>query len=450
MEQLIEKKINHDVKPAFTLKGYKSMRHSKEIIILKRGVWLYLILLIFEGALRKWVLPGLSDALLIVRDPLAIVLLIYANIKYVKFANVYTKSITIVTGLCFIAALSFGHKNLIVAIYGCRLTLIHFPLVFLIAKVFNKSDVVQIGKFLLYLCLPMTILVALQFYSPQSAWVNRGIGGNMEGAGFTGSGDYFRPPGTFSFTSGNTAFYSFMLPFILYFLFFNKSIKPLFTYAAIFAYVLAVPLSISRSLFFSTIISILFVLLSLSDNSKKLGRILGAILATGIIVYVLSTLNVFQTSLGAFTDRFTNANENEGGLKGVLLDRFLGGMIGAIQSTGGANSSFFGYGIGFGSNVAAKLVTGSTEVFLVAEDEWARIIGEVGAIFGLFIILIRTNLAFSVLSRSWQMVKKNEVLPWLLCSYSFLVILQGGWAQPANLGFFVVSAGFTLASFKVD
>jgi hypothetical protein len=46
----------------------------------------------------------------------------------------------------------------------------------------------------------MAIFNHLQFYSPQS-WVNRGVGGDLS-VGFSGADDYFRPPGTFSFTSG--------------------------------------------------------------------------------------------------------------------------------------------------------------------------------------------------------------------------------------------------------
>src|SRR2546421_12220179 len=38
-------------------------------------IWLYLILLLIEGALRKWAVPTLSDPLLIIRDP--VVLAIY-------------------------------------------------------------------------------------------------------------------------------------------------------------------------------------------------------------------------------------------------------------------------------------------------------------------------------------------------------------------------------------
>ena len=40
--------------------------------LIKRLIWLYLFLLIGEGILRKWVLPGLSEPLLIIRDPLVI------------------------------------------------------------------------------------------------------------------------------------------------------------------------------------------------------------------------------------------------------------------------------------------------------------------------------------------------------------------------------------------
>ena len=39
---------------------------------LKIAIWLYLLLWIFEGALRKWILPSLATPLLVVRDPIAI------------------------------------------------------------------------------------------------------------------------------------------------------------------------------------------------------------------------------------------------------------------------------------------------------------------------------------------------------------------------------------------
>jgi hypothetical protein len=38
----------------------------------------------------------------------------------------------------------------------------------------------------------------------------------MAGAGFSGSGEFFRPPGTFSFTNGLISFYSFAATFIFF------------------------------------------------------------------------------------------------------------------------------------------------------------------------------------------------------------------------------------------
>ncbi|WP_237708942.1 hypothetical protein [Gillisia marina] len=169
---------------------------------LKRAIWLYFFLLIFEGALRKWVLPGLSEPLLIVRDPVAIWILYKSIISGLWKPNGYVLSIYAVSILALVLALFIGHGNILVAIYGLRITLIHFPLIFIIGMVFNREDVLKMGKAVLWLCIGMTILVAIQFYSPQSAWVNLGIGGDLEGSGFGGAAGFFRVPGTFSFTNG--------------------------------------------------------------------------------------------------------------------------------------------------------------------------------------------------------------------------------------------------------
>ena len=39
---------------------------------IRKLVWIYFILLMIEGALRKWLLKGLSEPLLIIRDPIVI------------------------------------------------------------------------------------------------------------------------------------------------------------------------------------------------------------------------------------------------------------------------------------------------------------------------------------------------------------------------------------------
>src|SRR5690606_29107199 len=191
-EKLIENSISRD--------PYK---------LLKQGIWLYFFLLIFEGALRKWFLPGLSTPLLIVRDPIALWLVLVAWKKGLLPSNIYLTVIVLLGVLGFVTTCLFGHKNIAVALSGARIFLIPIPLIFVIGNIFTKDDVEKMGRIVLWISIPMAILIAMQFYSPQSAWVNRGVGGDLEGAGFGGAMGFFRPPATFSFTNGTSLFFSF-------------------------------------------------------------------------------------------------------------------------------------------------------------------------------------------------------------------------------------------------
>jgi len=420
---------------------------------LKKGIWLYFILIIFEGALRKWVLPGLSNQLLIIRDPVAIWLLLSASNAGLKYFNGYANAVFSFTIIAFFTALTIGHHNFWVALFGARITLIHFPLIFIIGKVFSREDILAFGKFIVILSIPMVFLTMSQFYSPQSAWVNRGVGGNLEGAGFAGANGYFRPPGTFAFTNGNSAYFSFAASYIIYFLFYVKSINKILINTSAFCLILAIPLSISRTLFFSVALSTIFLVLSLGNDKKKVGQIITSIIGLIIIGYVIGSLTVFQTSSLAFTDRFTTANENEGGgeglqaVIGVFTNRILGGLLTAFNQLFDGSLSFWGQGIGMGTNVGSQLLTGKVD-FLIAEGEWGRIVGEVGPLLGLGMILIRSSLTFSIVRQSFNLLIKKDPLPWMLLSYSFFQIFQGGWSQPTNLGFFVMGAGLTIAAIE--
>jgi hypothetical protein len=413
---------------------------------LKKGIWIYFILLIIEGGLRRWFFPSLATPLLIIRDPLAAYLLLTA----LRF-NVFPKnnSIRIVFGIglaSIFTALFFGHGNFYVAMFGARILLIQFPMLFLIGKVFNRRDVIALGKVILWISIPMAVLITLQFYSPQAAWVNRGVGGSLEGAGFSGSGDYFRPPGTFSFITGVSAFFGMVACFVFYFWLKPKLVPRYLLLAATVALLVAVPTSISRTLFFEVVLSFLFFLWAKHKQSGFLNstiQILG--IAALLVTLVLST-DKFSTQIEAFTDRFTSANETEGGLDGVFIDRFLGGMVGAITNIDDEHA-MLGQGIGMGTNVGAQLLSGKT-TFLIAEGEWGRIIGEMGLLLGIPFILVRLKMGFTYFFVALKYLKKGDPLPWMLLSFGFLTLLQFQLAQPTNLGFYVLIGGLILASLK--
>ncbi len=114
--------------------------------ILKVWIWIYFLLWVFEGALRKWVVPPLSTPLLLVRDPIVLWLIFLASRRRLLSANIYYSGMVILGMLSIVTAVFLGHGSLPVAIYGARTMLLYFPLIFIIGRVFNEDDVIKIGK----------------------------------------------------------------------------------------------------------------------------------------------------------------------------------------------------------------------------------------------------------------------------------------------------------------
>ena len=415
---------------------------------LKKGIWLYFFLLIFEGALRRWVFPSLASPLLLIRDVLAVYLLFIAIRNNYYPSNRIVPLVFLIGVISIFTALFFGHGNLFVALYGARILMIQFPMLFLIGHIFNKQDVIDMGKVILWLAIPMTILITMQFYSPQSAWVNKGVGDNLEGAGFSGANGFMRPPGTFSFTTGNVTFFCLVACYVFYFWLKPQLINKYLLVASSLALLIAIPTSISRTLFFQVFISTLFFIWAKSSQPGFLKNFSQIVIGISIITILFLNFDGLNDQIGAFWERFTKANEVEGGLRGVFMDRFLGGLLSSFSSIEDKNV-VWGQGIGMGTNVGSQLLTGKLS-FLIAEGEWGRIIGESGMVLGLLIVVIRIQLSFNLLYKSFKRLINGDELPWILVSYGFLLLLQGLWAQPSNLGFYVLTGGLLISSLKTS
>jgi len=169
------------------------------------------------------------------------------------------------------------------------------------------------------------------------------------------------------------------------------------------------------------------------------------VLAIGLMFTIMKDISFFKTASTVFTERFTVANKVEGGMEGVFVDRFLGGMYSAITDE---SFSFWGMGLGMGTNAGTKLLTGTNDIYLISEGEWGRLVGEMGLIIGFSVILIRISLVLHLLRKAWGTIGNGNILPWMLLSFGMILILQGQWAQPTNLGFSVLTGGLIIASFR--
>lgn len=425
------------------------MKIHKAHHVIKQWIWVYIFLLIFEGALRKWVLPYFSDLLLIVRDPILIGLIIYAWYNKIFVTNIYIQGVWLIGIISFVLTMWFGHENIYVAVYGLRILLIYFPFIFLIGKVFTREDVIRLGKVILLLSIPMTVLIAFQFYSPQSAWINRGLGGSLEGAGFSGANGYYRPPGTFSFISGTVAFYSLATCYIWYFWFNKNEIKKWLLVLSTVLLFCTIPISISRTLFFqillTSVFAFMYILLKLKNPNIVIKfSIIACFLLS--LFYLISEIPFLQEPMAAFYERFTTANESEGGtISGVLGNRYFGGFMRELLTA--QNVPLSGFGLGMGTNVGSSLLVGGRS-FLISEGEWGRVIGEQGTLLGLTFILIRVWFTVRLFVNGYLEMLRHSILPWMLLSCAITYIPQGQWAQPTILGFSVLFGGITIASFR--
>lgn len=414
----------------------------------KKWIWLFFYLVLFEGALRKWFLPGLSTPLLVVRDPIAIGLLLIAIRQGILPHTFYLRIIFLVGIISVFTAVFLGHGNLIIAVYGARILLIYFPFIFVIGRIFNRNDVIKVGKVLMILSLPMALITAIQFYSPQSAWINRGVGGDLLGAGFSGALGYSRPPGTFSFTSGNALFFGLVASYTFYFWLNVKEINRIILICATVGLLAAIPLSISRTLFYSCFVAAGFALIAAFRKPKYLGKMIFATLVLLVALNLLGRASFFATATEAFTARFEGASQWEGGVvRGTLINRYLGGLITPFTDPEVQESPLLGYGIGSSTNIAVMLADINTTL-VYKEDEWQRTIMEIGYIMGLTVIFCRLGLCIKLAVSGYNSLKKGDVLPWMLVSFGSITIPLGQWEQPTALGFSVLIAGLIIASFR--
>ena len=299
---------------------------------IKIAIWIYFGLWLFEGSLRKWILPELATPLLVVRDPLAIGILFMAFKQQLPFLNRYIYVAWISTVIAAIITLTMGHKNLFASLFGARIMLLHFPLIFIIGKVFTKIDIEKVGRIVLLLTPLMSVLVALQFNSPQSAWVNRGVGGDSNGAGFDEILGYYRPPGTFSFIIGLSSFYPLAAVSVLYFWLSKAACNRLVLFLAAASMLFVLPLTISRAAVFWVLAVGVAAILGVFIQNKTVTylKLFILILIIGLLFLVFENSALFQVGLEVFSARIEKANHGETlkesfGLR--MLDQLIGPLL---------------------------------------------------------------------------------------------------------------------------
>lgn len=409
---------------------------------LKLLIWSYFWMLILEGALRKWFLPGLATPLLIVRDPIVIAALIMGFTSGKLKTNGYIATTWLISLAAVLMAVTIGHGNFIVAAYGWRANFLHLPFIFLIGRVFDLQDVKKMGLAFMLAGIGMAFIMALQFYSPQGSWINLGIGGEGD-SGFSGALGYRRPSGTFSFTNGLGMFFPCVAAFVLTVLLGPRSSQKTVAVAAGLAVLSAIPLSISRGLLVGIFLIVAGAVIALAIGKKNVTRLLRTITLIGVIGIGASFIPGLEKPKEAFLSRWDASTTEKGGVEDAIVGRILNELLGGLSMD--SPNLMAGAGLGMGTNAGARLLTGTSQVFLISEGEWGRLTGEMGMPLGLLFIGVRLALCFYLFRGAWKTAKKGEPLALILFFSAGANLIQGQWGQPTALGFSTLIPGLILA-----
>lgn len=427
----------------------QSATNQRVLTHLKWWIWIYFFLLIFEGTLRKWILPQFSDVLLVVRDPVVLVIYVLAIKARLFPRNGYMLTLAIIAFLSWLVSLVVLEPYLslkpllLVTGFGFRSNFLHLPLIFVIGRALDAEDVKKLGRWLLIGLIPMALLLAVQFNSDPESTINRtaGLGDTQQ---ITAGGGKIRPPGTFSFVSGVIFYAAMSAAYLLYGALTRGVFKNWLLFSAGLALVVAIGVSGSRSVLLAVMVVLSSLILILFVRPNAVNQFGRNLLIVVVVLLVATRLPIFKEGVQVLSDRFTDVAEAEetsiaGGLLARTFSPFTEGLLMIPLAPIG------GYGLGIGTNGGAKFLTGRA-IFLLSEGEWGRVILESGPIFGVLYLAWRTILTFHLGLLSFRQLKRGAILPIMLYCAGFLGLLNGQFGQPTNLGFAVFICGLSLAA----
>lgn len=408
-------------------------------------------LLLMEGALRKWVAPEYSRFLFFIRDPF--VLLLYwkawrmgAFRNADPFLSIGLMFAGVALLLSFAQSVTFGDTRILaVVVYGWRQYFLYLPLPFVMAATLNMDFLQRFARHTFVAAILMAPLVFLQFHSPPSAVVNRGISDdeNLQFQSFAFTGGGVRPSGTFTSTVGVVHLIPSTLALLLGVWLTPKprrkfSTAMLVVTAAGVATCLA--MSGSRAAFIHVglvvLSSMALGLVSRDFSIRTRALVIPLILlGLGIVLYPI----VFPDALAAMLGRVAEAysTESKGSSLGVF-GRALWETLNFVGFLG--DTPIQGYVFGIGGNGRTYLGTIDPELAgrVFAESDWSRHIVDFGPLFGILFIIYRIVFTLSVGIQALRATRLSaSPFPLLLFGYMGIGLFYGQLTGHGTVGGFL-------------
>jgi hypothetical protein len=376
----------------------------------RKSIYAVLVLLVVEGALRKWAFPEASETIYFLKD----VVLIGAYINYYGFAqnmkrprlrnSLLTIAIFLAAGWCLFQALNPSLGSPLVGLFGLRSYLLYIPLLWLVPALFSSEE--ELYRFLrnyLLLLIPVGLLGIIQFFSPADSFLNVYAPGETAVATF-GTTANARVTGTFSYISGYTAYllvcFSLLVPML------TIAQAPrwrLLTTVELLLVVVNGFMNGARGLILAGILYLLgyFLVKGLTQTASMI-RLLKQFTAP-ILAVAIAAILWFRPAIDAFWQR-TTANQD-------ILRRITDSFLEPVQFLQYKELDGFGTGATHQATPALRRILGlpaGEAIPTFYEGEMGRITLEMGPLGFLFWYGLRLVLILLL----WQ-VYRQLTRPWL-------------------------------------
>ncbi len=420
-------------------------------------------LLLLEGALRKWVVPGYSRYLFFIRDPF--VLLLYWQALRVNafrgaspFLPIGLAFAAVALLLAFAQSISFGDPRLMTVLaYGWRQYFFYLPLPFVMAATLNSESLQRFARHAFFAMILMAPLVVLQTATSPASVINRGISDDedLQFKSFAYTAGRIRPSGSFTSNVGLKELIPSTFALLLAALLLPNGMRKMRTpwlMAAAAATATCLALSSSRAAFvhFALVVLAALLLGLVTQVTAIRGRALSipiALVVAGAVLYPL----VFPEALGLILNRVSEAAAATGGSSLGILDRALAETVGFIDFLD--HTPLIGYGLGLGGN--GRTYLGSSDPALMAkvaaESDWSRHIVDLGSIVGVLFIMYRIAFTISLLFSSLKAARQSSnPLPLLLFGYVGIGLFYGQLTGHGTVGGFIwLYLGLCMASCRI-
>jgi hypothetical protein len=410
----------------------------------ERGVQAILVIVIIEGAVRKWFLPSASELVYFYKDVLMVATLIGYYRKRRKAPFVIRRQLALVSTLVAVfvvySLVAFGLPGgppVLIGLLGVKAYILYIPMAFITPRAFpDRESLIKFLKWYVIIVLPVAVIGVMQFLdsNTQSALnryaVDAGAAADISGFSTKSGKSFVRITGTFSYITGLAVYLPIMFALLLAMtaLHLKRGLtrmqKALY-YGALGATVVTCFMTGSRGPVVSMlVVAVIFYLFT--SGRQAFRRLRQIAIITAILYVAFSTF--FPEAFDAFYNRALGGEQqvDEG------KSRFMSAL--GLPTDEVSYAGVFGYGIGWTQNSVPALMKRfnmadqQNPIPIPWEGEPGRVTLELGVLgFGLW-TLLRLVLLFTVLRLSFSIRDRESRLLAFASSAALVMPLAVGGA----------------------